>query len=328
MKKISFILLLLFVPAYVFGQAGTNVDLGPTVVGGTAKVAQSGANFLQIGVSARSTAMGEAFIGLANDASAAFYNPGALARLGERQMMFTHTTLPGGLKHFFGSVVMPLEGDRGTLAFHTVVLTTGEMPVTKAFIGPTGETFSASEMAAGLSYSRNLTDRFSAGGTVKFIQQGLSDFTAKGFGFDFGTLYLVGFRDLKFGMTIRNFGPNMNFGNRVDIGFESQDYSLPMDFRFGASMSIIDQENNKLMLAVQISQPYDNLIREYLGAEYAFMDMLMVRGGYKIDYDGENFSAGAGLKIPIGGYDSNFDFSWVRSENLDDLIRFSFGTSF
>ena len=325
MKRFTLFIILLMVPGFVFAMQQSQIE---TTVGNTAKVAQSGANFLQIGVSARSTGFGGAFIGLADDASAAFYNPGGLARITDRAFMFTHTTLPAGLKHFFGAVVLPLGGDNGTLALHSVILTTGDMPVTKAFIGPTGDSFSATEIAVGLSYSRNMTDKFTLGGTAKFIQQGLSDFTANGVAFDFGTMYLVGYRDLKFGMTIRNFGPNMNFGNREAIGFESQDYNLPMDFRMGASINIINQENSKLMFVAQLNQPNDNLVNESVGAEYTWMDMIMFRGGYKIDHDGEDFSAGAGLKIPYGSSYTHFDFSWVRSNDLEDLIRFSLSTSF
>ena len=56
--------------------------------------------------------------------------------------------------------------------------------------------------------------------------------------------------------------------------------------------------------------------------------MIMLRGGYKIEHDGEDFSAGAGLKVPYGSSTTNFDFSWVRSDDLEDLIRFSLSTSF
>jgi hypothetical protein len=324
MKRFTLFIILLMVPGFVFAQQTDIV----TTTGNTAKVGQSGANFLQIGVSARSTGFAGAFIGLADDASAAFYNPGALARLSDKSFMFTHTTLPAGLKHFFGSVVLPLGGDLGTIALHSIVLTTGDMPVTKAFIGPTGESFSASEMAVGMSYSRNMTDKFSLGGTLKFIQQGLSGFQARGVGFDFGTMYLVGYRDLKFGMTIRNFGPNMSFGSRSDIGFESQDFNLPMDFRMGASINVIEQENSRFTFLAQLNQPNDNLVNESFGAEYAWMDMVMLRGGYRYAHDGEDFSAGAGLKIPLASSITNFDFSWVRSQDLEDLIRFSFSTSF
>jgi len=332
MKRILILVILLLLPVYVFGQtetgAGVSQDLGPTIVGGTAKVAQSGAQFLQIGVSARGTAMGEAFLAVADDASAAYYSPGALARINRKQMMVTQTSLPAQVKHFFGAFILPMEENIGTFAVHTILLTTGEMPVTKAFIGPTGESFSCSEMAVGLSYSRNLTDKFSVGGTIKYIQQNLAGFTSKGVAADFGTFYLTGFRDLQFGMAITNFGPNLNFGDSKDIGYNSIDYPLPMNFSFGIAMSIIDKENHNLRAAFETGQPNDNLRREALGVEYTFMDMLMLRGGYKFEYDGEDFSLGAGMKAPIAGFDGLFDVSYARSEYMNDFIRFSLGVAF
>ena len=328
MKRFLIFLIILSLPAIALGQVGRFQPLGPTVVGGTAKVAQTGANFLQIGVSARTAGMAGAFVALANDASAVFYNPGAISRLEGMQSMFTHTTLPAEIKHFFGSFVYPLAGDMGTIAFHTVVLTTGEMPVTRSYIGPTGETFSNSEVAAGMTYSRNLTDRFSVGGTVKYIQQNLSGFVARSFAADFGTYFLAGFRDLRFGMTVRNFGPDMTFGTIKEIGFDSQDYPLPMDFRFGAAMTLYEYNDSNLMFSFELSQPNDNLRRENVGLEYTFMDMLFVRGGYKLEYDGEDYAVGTGLKVPVGEYSTTFDASWQHSEYLNDLIKFSVGFAF
>jgi len=333
MKKLIVFIILFGLPVYLSGQdTGVSEDLGPTVVGGTAKVAQSGAQFLQIGVSARATAMGEAFLSVTHDASATFYSPGSLSRLDRMSMMVTHTSLPANMKHFFGSFVLPLKGNIGTFGIHTILLTTGEMAVTRAFVGPTGESFSCSEMAVGLSYSRNLTDKFSVGGTVKYVQQDLSGFTARGWAADFGTYYLTGFRDMRFGMTIRNFGPDLNFGKRDDIGFESISYSMPMDFNFGISMSVIDLENSNLKVALQVNQPNDNLRREAVGFEYTLMNMLMLRGGYQFDLGDDDYgmgmSLGAGLKAAVSGFDGNFDVSWVQSEYLTDLIRFSFGVMF
>jgi len=335
MKKLFFFIVIVLVPLYVTGQdtgGGVSQDLGPTVVGGTAKVAQSGAQFLQIGVSARGTGMGDAFLAIVNDASATYYSPAALARMDRMQMMVTHTTLPAQIKHFFGAFVLPLKGNLGSIGVHSILLTTGEMPVTRSFIGPTGESFSCSEMALGVSYSKNLTDKFSVGGTLKYIQQDLAGFTARGWGADFGTYYLTGFRDMKFGMTITNFGPNLNFGTQESIGFESIDYSLPMDFRFGIAMSLIEKENSNLVMAFQVTQPNDNQRREAVGLEYTFMDLLMLRGGYKFDFGdkdyGSDLALGAGLKASVSGLDGIFDFSWVQSQYLNDLIRFSFGVTF
>jgi len=316
----------------------------PTVIGGASKAGTVGAQFLQLGVSARATGMGESFVALVDDASAAFYNPAALTEIKGRQAMFNHTNLPGGLSHVFATYVQPI-GTFQALAISFNVLTTGDLPVTVAFEGPTGETFSASESAIALSYARKLTDRFSFGATTKLILEDLADFNDRVVAFDLGTLYHTGFRQLNIGMSVSNFGPDLNFGSETDAAgnviFDGQSFDLPITFRFGVSVDVMNRSSSKIMLATQIVQPNDNLRYETFGAEYSYMDTIFLRGGYKLDeeddnvVDGENnkiagangfaetFSAGVGLKAAFKDVTGNFDFSWVQQDNLNDLIRFS-----
>ncbi|HEQ99294.1 MAG TPA: hypothetical protein ENO22_08140, partial [candidate division Zixibacteria bacterium] len=62
----------------------------PGVLYGQAKVATAGAQFLEIGVSARAVAMGESFISIADDASAVYYNPAGMTQIYEKEFMFSH----------------------------------------------------------------------------------------------------------------------------------------------------------------------------------------------------------------------------------------------
>ena len=53
--------------------------------------------FLKLGVGARALGMGGAFAGLADDASAAYWNPAGLAYLKTNQFMPTHSEEFGGI---------------------------------------------------------------------------------------------------------------------------------------------------------------------------------------------------------------------------------------
>ncbi len=75
----------------------------------------------------------------------------------------------------------------------------------------TGRTFIAADFAAGLSYAQSLTDKFSVGSTVKFLQENLADEVAHGWAVDVGTFYETGWRSLTLAMIISNFGPDMQF---------------------------------------------------------------------------------------------------------------------
>lgn len=304
---------------------------GPTVLGGASRAGTAAAQFLQLGVSARAAAMGETFVAMVNDASGAFYNPGVLSLIDKRQALFNHTNLPAGLAHFFGSYVQPA-GDVGTFALSFVLLTTGDIPVTVAFQGPTGEAFSASEMAFGLSYSRSLTNRFSVGGTAKIIAQDLAGFDSRTVAFDIGTIYQTGYRHARLGMSVTNFGPDINFGDQSELGFQSQDFPLPITFRFGVALDLLYSDESKLWLTAEMKQPNDNLRSESIGFEYSYNNLVYVRGGWKIDEENEGLdsdgfaetvSAGGGINLSVSGINGQFDFSWSQMAHLDDLLRFT-----
>jgi hypothetical protein len=327
MKMFKIAALVLMLPYSLWGQP----DTGPTVIGGPAKVGTAAAQFLQIGVSARGTGMGETFVALVDDASGVFYNPGVLALIPQRQAMFSQTRLPGGLSHFFGSYVQPL-GSFGTLAVSFISLTTGDIPVTVAFAGPTGEMFSASETAVAISFARSLTDRFSVGGSAKIIADDFAGFSSRTVAFDLGTIYQTGFRHARLGMSVANFGPDMDFGDKASLGFESQSFPLPITFRIGLAVDLIYNDKNKLWLAGELYQPNDNLRRESLGIEYSYQDLIFVRGGWKIDEENEGidedgfaeiFSFGAGLNLSLGGLNGKVDVSWSQMSHLTDVVRFS-----
>lgn len=306
-------------------------EQGPTVLGGASRAGTAGAQFLQIGVSARSAGMGETVVAFVEDASSAYYNPGALALINQRQAFFNHTNLSAGLAHFFGSYVQPVNGI-GTFALSAIVLTSGDIPVTVAFQGPTGENFSVSEIGLGLSYSRRLTDRFSLGGTGKLIAEDLAGFNSRSVAFDVGTLYQMGFRHAKLGMSVTNFGPDISFGNESSIGFKSQSFPMPITFRFGLAVDLMYSERNKLWLAAQLHQPNDNLRSQSLGVEYGYNNLFFVRGGWKIDEENEGpdkdgfaetVSLGAGLNLSVSGISGKFDVAWSQMTYIEDLVRFS-----
>ncbi|RMF62936.1 MAG: hypothetical protein D6743_11410 [Calditrichaeota bacterium] len=332
-KYLAALVFPLLLPAVLLGQ-----DELPTQLGGASRAGTAGAQFLQLGISARATGMGETFVALVNDVSAVYYNPGALTELEENEAMFNHTTLPGGLRHFFAAVAHPF-GPSGVLAVSFNMLTTGDIPVTRAFEGPTGETFSASESAVGITYARKLTDRFSVGGTAKLILEDFAGFDDRVVAFDLGTLYHTGFRKLNLGMSVSNFGPDLNFGRKRDsegnLTFKGQSFPLPITFRFGVSVDVVNTEESKVFVGAQLVQPNDNLRYETLGFEYSWNDILFLRGGFKVDEESdkdavgdsngfsENVSAGAGLKASLSGFTGRFDVSWVNQENLNNLVRFS-----
>ncbi|RKX18883.1 MAG: hypothetical protein DRP26_04425 [Candidatus Zixiibacteriota bacterium] len=315
---------------------------GPDVAFGQAKVGTAGAQFLEIGISARAIGMGEAFLGVANDASALYYNPAGIALLEQKELMATHIEYPADIQYEFLGFVLPTPQWYGNVGIAAYWLHTDDMPVT-TYEHPrgTGQFFTATDMALGLTYSSSLTDHFSLGITLKYINSFLEEEKATGWAADVGTFYQTGFRGFNISMIIANFGPDMKFIRET--------YPLPIDFRFGSSINIIEQENQILTWAIQASRPNDNLEKFNTGFEYWFSDIFALRIGKKFNYDYFNngnlmdesgfedrrdygttsgMTFGGGVKLPISSYFLQIDYAYQDMGFLDSVHRFSFDIKF
>jgi hypothetical protein len=314
----------------------------PVLVFGQAKVGTAGAQFLKIGVSARSVGMGDAFIGVANDASALYYNPGGIAVLDNREVIATHIEYPANIKYEFAGIVWPTPQWFGAVGLSTYWLHTDDMLKT-TYENPRGDgrTFTAADMALALTYGANLTDHLSVGLTFKYINQLLETERANGWASDAGIYYQTGYRDFKLCMMLANFGPDMKF--------ITETYPLPMDFRFGSSINLMQGGMNKLTLALQASRPNDNLERFNGGLEYWYNNMFALRVGkrFSVDFsnngflqasgfdDRQSFSGltsgitfGGGLKMPISTYSLQIDYAYQDMGFLESVHRVTFDFKF
>lgn len=300
-----------------------------------AKVGTVGAQFLQIGVGARGVGMGGAFIATANDPSAAYWNPGALVKVTGTQVQFSGTQLYADILYGNGIVTHEQAGV-GTFAFQFGLLSSGDMDVTTVEDPDgTGETFTCSDMVAGLTFSRMLTDRFSAGLTVKYVRETWDDVSAGGVAVDLGTLYDTGFKTLRIGMTIQHFGPELTPDGEFTTYFSGDDslqvydsYSMPMTFKLGMAMDVLQTANHHITVEVDGVHPPDNLEQVNLGAEYWFNNMFALRGGYRVNTDEEGLAAGAGFRIPMSGTTLSLDYAYQDFNRLEMVHRASLGVAF
>jgi len=310
MKKLLFsFFLLLFLPALAFGQA---------------KVGTAGAQFLEIGVSARAVGMGEAFLAISDDASAIYYNPAGLVQLEGLEAMASHISYPADINYEFLGVAYPKFG--GVWGLGLYMLNSGDMPLT-TYPHPSdeepfssGQTFTAKEYAAALSYGVSLTDRFSMGLTFKFIDQLYEEKRATGWAADVGTLYNTGFRGFKIAMVISNFGS--------DLKFIRLTHPLPMNFKFGGSIDMIHNGSHRATIALEGSHPNDNLEKFNGGMEYWYNDLLAIRVGKRFNNDTGGFTAGAGLKVGLSKFKLGFDYAYHDFGYLTQIHRFSLCVKF
>ena len=322
------------------GQTESNVS----------KVGTTAAPFLEIEVGSRAIGMGGAFVAIANDATAIYWNPAGLSRISKIEATLVHTNWLVGSNFDFVGVVLPL-GYFGSIAINVTSFSIDEM-VVRTVQRPegTGEKFSVGDLSAGLSYAKNLTDRFSIGVNAKYISQRIWHMKATGVAFDIGTLFKTQFNDMIIGMSISNFGASLKMeGKDVFVNYDeapqfggsndripayklTDKFPLPLLFRVGLAMDILNTNNSKLTIAIDAAHPNNNTEYVNLGMEYIFRNQVALRFGYKnlftLDTE-EGLTAGVGTKLTLaGGVALKIDYAYQDFGRLENAQRFSLGFEF
>jgi len=306
-----------------------------------APVGTAVAQFLEIGVGARGSAMGEAYTALTDDAASAFWNPAGLAQVDRRNVHFAYNGWPAEISIGGLSFAINVE-DIGTFGISAIYLNTDDMLVTTLSDpeGTSGQTFSISNYAVGLSYARFMTERLSVGVTAKLVSEEYFGYGYTTFALDLGTLYHTGFRGLNIGMSILHFGSDIKFdGEYIDfsdpksVGVDKpknfETYSLPINFRFGVSIDVLEDPDNHLIAAADMIHPNNNLEQYNTGFEYGFRQLFFLRGGYKFNTDEAGLTLGLGVKYKLlDNYDVQLDYAYSDMGVLLDVHRVSFGISF
>lgn len=305
-----------------------------------AQVGTAVAQFLEIGMGARGTGLGEAYTAMTNDAGSVFWNPAGLVDGGRVNLYTSYSQWPADISIGALSYSMGL-GRIGTIAASIVYLMTDDMEITTVFSpNGTGQYFSISNYSLGLSYARYLTDRVSVGVTAKLVGEEYWDYGYSTWAVDMGTVYRTGFHGLRIGMSILHFGPEVKFsGSYIDYSdplsvdidnpksFET--YSLPINFRFGACIDILNTAQHTVTTSADMVHTNNNLEHYNWGAEYSLNRMFFLRSGYRITADEGGLSLGAGAKLnPMGQTGFAVDYSYSDMGILKNSHRFSLIFSF
>jgi hypothetical protein len=288
----------------------------------------STAQFLKIGVGGRATAMGDAFVAVANDVSALYWNPAGLTQFSENQVMFSHNQWVVDINHDFIGAVYHFD-ETNTLGISLTSLSMNEMKVTTEYAPfGTGEYFGFSDLGIAISYSRKMTEQFSFGGTVRYIEESLDKLKMRGVMIDLGTYYWTGLGSTRFAVAITNFGNDLApdgevvlVGNRTNSNWQS--FSPPTMFRIGFALEPYEDEENRITTSIQLNHPNDNSENLSLGVEYVWNKMFFARGGYKINVDEQNYSFGAGVNVPISIANVSIDYAFANYTRLGSAHRFS-----
>ncbi|RMF58289.1 MAG: hypothetical protein D6748_09110 [Calditrichaeota bacterium] len=323
--------------------------IGQSPAGEVTKVGTTAAPFLTIGVGARAIGMGGAYVSVANDATAMFWNVSGLAQLTGPEIIFNHSEWLEQINFDYAGVVAPM-GSFGTVGVSFTSLSMGEFEqTTEDNPEGTGIRFSAGSFAVGVSYARKLTDRFMIGFTGKFVREYIWNSSAVGGALDVGTLFVTPFQGIRLGMSISNFGTKMQItgddlltqidpdplisGNndRINAYLQTDQFDMPLLFRVGLSMDVINTEENLLTLSVDALHPNDNAESMNIGGEYMFQDLFALRAGYRslfLEDSEEGFTAGVGLKAKVSGFSVLIDYAYEDFGRLNNIQKFTLRMAF
>ena len=275
------------------------------------RVGTTTANFLEIGYGTAGCGMGDAYVSMAKDLSAIYWNPAGLAYLKKQQALFVYQPWFVDSQLMLSSVGFNIP-TIGTFAISMVGLNFGTMDVTTlAQQEGTGEKFNAVDQSFVISYGRKLATWFATGASLKSISSQVWHLRASAFAFDLGVLINTPFfsptgnprEGLTIGMSISNYGTKMSYDGMdllfpIDIlqeedgnyayaegKFALQEWDLPLIFRLGISVNLIYTDYHQITVSTDALHPNNNSESVNIGAQYLMriptFGKLYARCGYK-----------------------------------------------
>ena len=297
------------------------------------KVGTAAATFLEIPVGAKAAGMGGAFVSVANDASALYWNVAGIAHSKHNEILGIHTRWIGNTSFDFAGLLVPL-WEAGVLGISFTSLSMDDMMVrTVEKPEGTGEYFSAGDISIGLSYAFALTERFAIGATAKYIQQSIWHMSASALAVDLGTTFRTDLLNgMVIGASITNFGTSMQLSGRDTRRFspidetklgsnqsipqntEMDSWPLPLLFQIGISTDAFKTDDFRWTVAVDAAHPSDNYESVNVGTEAGYKEFLFFRAGYNQLFMKDREG---GLSLGLG-FNSSTIFSGV-------LFKFDYG---
>ncbi len=315
------------------------------------KTGTTAAQFLKIGVDARSAAMGNAYVAMQGDASSIFWNPAGIANVQGAEFLFNNSEwLAGTSFNYIGLVInIPRVGSMG-LAVTQLGIPEDEVRTIED-PGGTGEYWDANDFAVTMSFGRRLSDHFSIGGNVKYIQQRIWHESAKTVAADLGALFVTPFNGIRLGAVISNYGGDMQLNgldlklttdpdpdnegnvNVVNSQYETDKFSLPLLFRVGLSGELLETDKMRLSFGVDAMHPNDNTEVVNAGLEFGFAETFFIRGGYANlfrDDSEEGLTIGGGIHYRLWGSPTvlKIDYSYTDFSDLGGVPRVTIGVKF
>lgn len=277
---------------------------------------------LKLDGAARPLALGGAYVAVADDASALFYNPAGIAQLDRKQLLLTHTEWLAGMRTEYLAYAHPLSRKLTLGVGANFGFVDGVSEYDAA--GNKAGSFGANEGYGLVNVAYRPLENLALGLSGKYIRQQVSSKQATAYAFDLGFIFYTPL--LRLGAAVQN-----TAGGKMKLATE--EFALPVTVRGGITLTPLDA----LLVTAEYVKPNDEDTSLRMGAEYQFefttgteetAYLIPVRAGWRTgqsDGAGPGFAAGVGFKMN----DISFDYAFMPYGDLGNAhkltLAFKFG---
>lgn len=334
---------------------------GEAMAGNPDRAGQAGATELLINPWARSSGLGGANTSMVKGLESFHLNVAGLAFTENTELTFARTNyLKATDIHINNFGFSQKVGEGSVIGLSVASMDFGDIPITTTE-QPDGTlgTFSPQYLNIGLGYAKKFSNSIYGGLLVRLISEAITDVKAQGVALDAGVQYKTSLnpknekvkgKDLHFGVSIRNIGPDLKFGgsglsvytNNLSTGISGNteqraaSFNLPSLVNIGAGYDIrLDKDTTKYNHRLSVSMNFTSHTFQNnqfaIGTEYAFKEMLIGRLGYILEndlFDKElrktvftGFNAGFGVIVPVNKKQTRFgvDYSYRATDRFDGV---------
>lgn len=272
------------------------------------------ANFLELGVGARTAAMGDANTAWANDAYGLHYNPAGMARNSRQEVAAFYNAYVQDLSHTYFAYLHPLA--IGTLGVSLTYMDLGSIDrTTISSAGAVVGRATAGSTAFGVTYARPVARAVDLGVTLKILNERLDNFSASAGAVDLGVIWRPPVQGLTFGASLTNLGSSLKFVRERE--------PLPLTLKLGAGYLV---PSGRWGLTSDLIVTRSRDFAGKIGGEFWILpEALALRAGFNSTIEaGSGFTIGAGFRWD----DLRLDYAYVPTGDLGRQHQMSLAYAF
>jgi hypothetical protein len=361
-RTVTAVVLVVAAPGLLWAQVletPTDPDNPVQVAGENTGFGTVSGEFLQFGASARGMALGGAYSTIADNVDVMHYNPANLTFLDGPQANLTVMPYFADTDYYWAGLAFPFSDNDFGLGVFLGRFGFADQPIYTVTDqeGLSGETYSVNEVVAGLSFAHAFIDRFSAGGTIKYISDDLAGGSLSGakattVTFDFGVNFHSELwnRPIALAFVVQNLGGGLGHSGEalrfrdfngsgsdpsvpdqnVDAPFAAYDtdaFPLPRLFRMGLSYDIISGEAIRVSLLGEFVESNNQKQQFGFGGEFGWDSVdgplgASLRGSFTTQPDHEDFGGISASNVGLDGLAFGGGLYYKLSEQY--LIQFDY----